>query len=304
MNLSELYSDPKFPGSFSGVQRFYQDVKTVNPSVTKKQVSEFLNTKPSYYLHKTTQKPRKYRKTLVFGIRELWQIDLLDLQKFSRQNKGYRYICVIIDCFSKYIWLKPIKKKTGVSIVKVLALLLMTERPKLIQADQGTEFFNKNVAKMLQAFGPKLYHTFSDKKASIVERVQRTLRMRMGRMFTENGNKNWIDHIDAIADAYNNSVHRSIKMKPADVTKEHTETIMKRLFPPIPRKRAKFKVLDKVRIKRKKEFMEKEYTPKWSEEIYSIKEVQETNPFTYKLVDSSDTDIKGSFYTEELQYVS
>ena len=199
--------------------------------------------------------------------------------------------------------MKPIKKKTGLSIVKALALLLMTERPKLIQADQGTEFFNKNVAKMLQAFGPKLYHTFSDKKASIVERVQRTIRMRMGRMFTENGNKNWIDHIDAIAEAYNKSVHRSIKMKPADVTEEHTATILERLFPPSPTKKAKFKVLDKVRIKRKKAFMEKEYTPKWSEEIYSIKEVKETKPFTYKLLDSSDTEVKGSFYTEELQYV-
>ena len=279
-------------------------MKTINPDVTKNQVSEFLKSKPSYYLHKTTRKPGKYRKTLVFGLRELWQIDLLDLQKFSRQNKGYRYICVIIDCFSKYVWLKPIKKKTGLTIVKALALLLMTERPKLIQADQGTEFFNKNVAKMLQAFGPKLYHTFSDKKASIVERVQRTIRMRMGRMFTENGNKNWVDHIDDIAEAYNNSFHRSIKMKPADVTDQDTDTILKRLFPPTPRKKAKFKLSDKVRIKRKKEFMEKEYTPKWSEEIYHIKGVNQTNPFTYKLVDSSGTKIKGSFYTEELQYAS
>ena len=56
---------------------------------------------------------------------------------------GYRYICVIIDCFSRYVWVKPLKNKTGKATVKALALLLMNERPKLIQADQGTEFFNR-----------------------------------------------------------------------------------------------------------------------------------------------------------------
>tara|TARA_B110000977_G_scaffold191787_1_gene264385 strand:+ start:940 stop:1662 length:723 start_codon:yes stop_codon:yes gene_type:complete len=240
----------------------------------------------------------------VSGINDLWQIDLMDMQKFKRQNSGYRYVCVIIDCFSKYVWLKPIKNKTGQSIVKALALLLMTERPKLIQADQGTEFFNKKVSKMLEAFGPKLYHTFSDKKASIVERVQRTIRMRLGRMFTENGDKKWIDKCADIADSYNNSYHRSIKMKPADVTKQHTEIIYKRLFPSTPLEKAKFKLFDKVRLRRKKTFMEKEYTPKWSEEIYTIKRVKRTNPVTYNLIDPSNLDVKGSLYTEELQHAS
>ena len=88
--------------------------------------------------------------------RDLWQIDLLDMQKFARENTGFRYLCVIIDCFTKYVWVKPLKNKTAKSVVKALALLLMTERPKLLQADQGSEFFNKDVARMLQAFGPKL----------------------------------------------------------------------------------------------------------------------------------------------------
>ena len=59
------------------------------------------------------------------------------MQKYSKENDGYRYICVIIDCFSRYVWVKPLKNKTGKATVKALALLLMNERPKLIQADQG-----------------------------------------------------------------------------------------------------------------------------------------------------------------------
>ena len=70
---------------------------------------------------------------------------------------------------------------------------------------------------MLEAFGPKLYHTFTDKKAAMVERVQRTLRGRLGRLFTKRKNFKWIDKIEDIVTAYNHSNHRSIGIKPVDV---------------------------------------------------------------------------------------
>ena len=224
MNLKKFYLDPKFPGSYSGAYKFYQEVKNIHPKVTLKKVNEFLKSQDAYTLHKRTRKP-KFRRTLVFKPRDLWQIDLLDMQKYSKENDGYRYICVIIDCFSRYVWVKPLKNKTGKATVKALALLLMNERPKLIQADQGTEFFNRDVKRMLEAFGPKLYHTYTDKKAAIVERVQRTLRGRLGRLFTKRGNFKWIDKIDDIVTAYNNTHHSSIKMKPADVDEEHIANI-------------------------------------------------------------------------------
>ena len=224
MDLKKFYLDPKFPGSYSGAYKFYQEVKNIHPKVTLKKVNEFLKSQDAYTLHKRTRKP-KFRRTLVFKPRDLWQIDLLDMQKYSKENDEYRYICVIIDCFSRYVWVKPLKNKTGKATVKALALLLMNERPKLIQADQGTEFFNRDVKRMLEAFGPKLYHTYTDKKAAIVERVQRTLRGRLGRLFTKRGNFKWIDKIDDIVTAYNNTHHSSIKMKPADVDEEHIANI-------------------------------------------------------------------------------
>ena len=167
MDLKKLYLDPKFPGSYSGAYKFYQEVKNIHSKVTLKKVNEILKSQDAYTLHKRTRKP-KFCRTLVFKPRDLWQIDLLDMQKYSKENDGYRYICVIIDCFSRYVWVKPLKNKTGKATVKALALLLMNERPKLIQADQGTEFFNRDVKRMLEAFGPKLYHTYTDKKAAIV----------------------------------------------------------------------------------------------------------------------------------------
>ncbi len=267
-------------------------------------VVQFLAGQDPYTLHKQVRKPKRYRRTIVYGPRELWQIDLLDMQKFQRQNNDFKYLCVIIDCFSKYLWVKPLKNKTAKSIVKALALLLMTERPKLIQADQGSEFFNKDVARMLQAFGPKLYHSYSDKKASIVERVQRTLRSRLGRLFTMQGDDIWIDKIGDIVMAYNNSYHRSIRMKPANVRDTHIVKIRNLLNPPDGiGAEPKFKIGDKVRITSERKRFQKEYEQGWTDEKFRIKTIKYTTPITYLLGDSSGKILLGSFYTEELQYV-
>ena len=299
MDLKKFYLDPKFPGSYSGAYKFYQEVKNIHPKVTLKKVNEFLKSQDAYTLHKRTRKP-KFRRTLVFKPRDLWQIDLLDMQKYSKENDGYRYICVIIDCFSRYVWVKPLKNKTGKATVKALALLLMNERPKLIQADQGTEFFNRDVKRMLEAFGPKLYHTYTDKKAAIVERVQRTLRGRLGRLFTKRGNFKWIDKINDIVTAYNNTHHSSIKMKPADVDEEHIANIFFNSLPNL-KKTNKFSNGDRVRILIKKNQFAKEFEKSWSEEIFKIKRIQNTNPITYLIEDLDGEDIIGGFYTEELQ---
>ena len=299
MDLKKFYLDPKFPGSYSGAYKFYQEVKNIHPKVTLKKVNEFLKSQDAYTLHKRTRKP-KFRRTLVFKPRDLWQVDLLDMQKCSKENDGYRYICVIIDCFSRYVWVKPLKNKTGKATVKALALLLMNERPKLIQADQGTEFFNRDVKRMLEAFGPKLYHTYTDKKAAIVERVQRTLRGRLGRLFTKRGNFKWIDKIDDIVTAYNNTHHSSIKMKPADVDEEHIANIFFNSLPNL-KKTIKFSNGDRVRILIKKNQFAKEFEKSWSEEIFKIKRIQNTNPITYLIEDLDGEDIIGGFYTEELQ---
>ena len=304
MNLSKLYSDPKFPGSFGGAERFYREAVKLYPQITRKKIIQFLKSRNVYTLHKQIRKPKKYRRTLTFAPRDLWQIDLLDLQKYKNENRQYRYLCVIIDCFSKYLWVKPLKDKSAKSIVKALALLLMNERPKHLQADQGSEFFNMQVAKMLQAFGPKLYHSYSEHKASIVERVQRTLRSRLGRLFTHRGDNIWIDEIDDVVDSYNNSYHRSIKMKPADVTEEHIHRIRRLLFPPEESESPRFKVGDKVRIIAKRKRFQKESEKGWTDEKFLIKAVVQSTPVTYLLEDLSKEPVLGTFYAEELQHVN
>ena len=305
MNLSQLYSDPKFPGSFGGVERFYREVKKKYP-VTRRQIKDFIKSQNTYNLHKQIRKPREYRRVYTHGINDLWQADLLDLQKFKDENKQYRYACFVIDVFSKRLWVKPLKFKTAAVLTKALALLIMMNRPKKLQCDQGTEFFNKKVAKMLEAFGVKLYHSYSDKKASVVERVQRTIRSRLYRAFTHQKNHEWISIIDNLVDSYNRSYHRSIKMAPADVKPIHTKKIHQTLYPNETKfkKRATFNVGDLVKIIKVRKTFKKEADHGWTVENFTIKTKLRTKPITYLLQDLNGEDISGSFYSEELQHVS
>ena len=142
------------------------------------------------------------------------------------------------------------------------------------------------------------------KKASQVERVQRTIRQRLGRVFTLNNNNKWIDIIDDVINSYNNSFHRSIKMKPANVKMEHVQTLRRRLNYNGTVKPAKFKVGDRVRIIKKKKRFEKEYKASWTDEIFIINKLNSTNPITYALIDDNGEDIIGSFYQEELKNVN
>ena len=104
---------------------------------------------------------------------------------------------------------------------------------------------------------------------------------------------------------YNNTVHSSIKMLPIDASKKKNElTVWRNLYPDrfkTNRLTPKFSVGDRVRITKKKKVFEKGYTTRWTEEIFTIKEIRDTKPITYKLEDLNDKEIKGTFYEPELQ---
>ena len=107
----------------------------------------------------------------------------------------------------------------------------------------------------------------------------------------------YFDVLDDIVNKYNNTVHRTIKMKPIDVTDdsyaEYNEDFNK--------KDPKFKVGDHVRISKYKNIFAKGYTPNWSEEFFVVSKIKNTVPWTYVINDLNGEKIIGSFYKKELQ---
>ena len=147
-------------------------------------------------------------ENIVGGIDELWQMDLADMQSHAKENDGYRYLLVCIDVFSKYVWVIPLKNKTGPALVTAFKKILESGRkPQKIQTDEGTEFFNKHFKDLMKAEEIQLYNTYNKTKASVVERVIRTLKTRMWRYFTAKRTRRYIDVLQDLVDSYNQSKH-------------------------------------------------------------------------------------------------
>ena len=254
-------------------------------------------------LHKPIRRKFKKRRVMVAKIDDTWAIDLVDMQSFSRFNRGYKYLLAVIDIFSKYGWLIPIKSKTGEATTKAFATILNQRKPHKIWVDKGKEFYNKHFQTLLEKHGIEMYSTENEEKSSVVERWNRTMKRRMFKYFSASNTNNYVDVLSTLLHNYNNSKHRSIKMSPEEASfKKNEAKVYSNLYGDLePPPKPKYSVGDMVRISKKKGIFEKGYMPNWTEEIFAIYEVQRTNPPTYKIKDTAGKEIKGTFYEQELQ---
>lgn len=307
MDLKELYRDPKFSGSLSGVKRFYGAVKEQDPSISRKEVTKSLTANDAYTLHKPVRKPPLYRRIYTKGIGYLFDIDLVDMSKFKDDNDGYKFLLTAIDTFSKKAWVFKLKNKTAKSIFTVMKPFLEKQRPQKLTFDQGSEFVNQQFLNLLKKLGISHYHVYSDRKGAIIERFNRTFKNKMYRYFTSRGSHRYVDILEDLIKGYNSSKHRSIKMKPVDVTKANEHIVRRNLFPKIKKekkhRKSKLKVGDSVRITRKRTTFQRGFDQTYSYEVFKVAEVQSTYPVTYKLVDYKNEPILGSFYKAEVQPV-
>lgn len=258
-------------------------------------------------LHASARKNFPRRRVIVRGYDDLWQADVVEMRPYARSNKGYNYILTIIDVLSKYAWAVPLKNKSGNEMSETIAKLIREDGrcPKNFQTDRGKEFYNANVQQLLKKHNINHYSTYSVMKASVVERLNRTLKNNMWKMFTLNGNYKWVDALPRIVAEYNARKHRTIGMKPIDVTPAIADKLLKTVYSNVKiAAPAKFKVGDQVRVSKYKTIFEKGYTPNWTTEVFKIIKVQKTNPVTYLLEDTRGNAVAGGFYEYELLRVA
>ena len=172
-------------------------------------------------LHKPIRKKFARRRVISNHVDDIWAADLVDMQYYSRSNKGYKYILMIIDVFSKYGWAEPLKNKKGVEIVGAFTKIWNSGQtpPKRLWTDKGREFMNKEFKNLLEEKKVHLYWTENEEKSSVVERWNHTIKSRMWKYFTKNRTGVYIDVLPSIIERYNNTYHRSIKCSPSDARK-------------------------------------------------------------------------------------
>ena len=143
MSLARAYEDPHEQGALGGVDPFAKAHKLKTP-----QAQQILQSVLSYTLHKPRRTRFPTTPTLVFDRDEQWQMDLVDMQKLSRWNKGNKYLLTVIDVLSKYAWAVPIKSKRSQDMIRGLESIYQQaspRRPLHVQTDQGKEFYNIGV---------------------------------------------------------------------------------------------------------------------------------------------------------------
>ena len=251
--------------------------------MTQKNIKTFINEIYS----KPPKKCYRTNKTDVCYIDEICSLDILDLKDYGPENnRGCRYVLVIIDNFSKFGWTIPINNKNAQTIKDVFENILISSKRKLnlIETDRGKDFYNNIFQEFLNENDIKIYSRNSLYGAVFAERFNRTIRDLLKRPVFEQDDANWIDILPTITKQYNNRVHSSTKLSPKDASlKENEGFVYKNLLDKRKKVKSKFRKNDLIRVADLKKTFSKSDTTNWSFELYKISEIINDTIPSYKI---------------------
>ena len=256
------------------------------------------------YSKNRTQKLRFPRRKMVAkGLQETWQSDIADVSKLKGSNGGFRYILGMIDVFSRKAYCLPMKKKDAATMVKTLRTFFdnSTVKPKLFCTDAGGEYTADIVISLLKSYNIRPYTMASDTGAAIIERFWRTLKKKLYTYMSANRTKKFINILDDVVDSYNRSIHTSHGFAPASVTKEHTEIIRNRLYPPeVVDSKPKFQVGQRVRVRIERKTFLRGFQEQFTQEIFIIESVRIGTPTVFTLKAENGDDVSGTYYAQQM----
>ena len=152
---------------------------------------------------------------------------MADFSDYRTSNKkGFRYVIVIIDNFSKCLWVIPIKNKNSQTITIEFSNNLTTSKQSgKIENNRGLEFHNNIFQNFLKAENKQQYSSFTDKDPGVAERVKRTVRNFLKKPLFKKRNADCLSELPSVMKKYNNTIHHSIKMTPIQASKKSNEKL-------------------------------------------------------------------------------
>lgn len=318
--LRKIYYDPSHPASYEGLKTLYSAVKKEGKyRISHQQIKNWLQNQEAYSLNKTVKRNFQRGRVIVSGIDDQWDADLASFIRYAQDNNGYKYLLAVIDIFSRYAWVEPIKDKTAKEIVKAFNKILSYGRkPRRLRTDAAKDFTSREFQRNLKNKNITHFTTHSEKQANYVERFIKTLKVRIWRNMRAKNSSRFIEDLPKLVDSYNKSWHSGILSEPINVNKFNESRLWWQMYWPkdenikgtdiqIKKKKKKrnpflFNVGDKVRISHLRSAFQREYDIKWSSEIFKIsKRFLRQGQAIYKIVDWFGKPVKGTFYQKELQ---
>ena len=218
----DIASNPEYDGYQRGlasmVYKFF-DKKSMASGMGKPSSLERSSSILADELHKPVIKKFNKRKVHSQFKDNTWGVDLADKQSLIKKNKGIKYLLCVIDFYSKYAFVVPLKDKKGISIVNAFNKIIKqyNRKPNKIWVDQGSEFYNNNFKKWLSNNNIIIYSTYNEGKSVVAERFIRTLKNKLYKHLTPTGKNVYYDVLDDVVSKYTNTKYSTIKMKPIDV---------------------------------------------------------------------------------------
>lgn len=213
--ILKAYNDVGFSKS-----KVYKKLKKDGVVVTQKQVNEVLSKQDTEQLHKIQKKATGGHIT-AFSVDELWQVDLLDMFKFSKKNKGYKWILISVDVFTRQAAAIPVKSKSKDDMHEAMETLLKGGAPVEIMSDNGVEFMNNKVQELLRtkAVNHNVNAVGDHKALAVIDSFSRTLKAMLHKHFTHSKDTVWVDKLDEFLNIYNKNDHTGL---PADLAPDDT----------------------------------------------------------------------------------
>src|SRR5438552_3363952 len=194
-----VYYDAENPGGYGGVARLRSAAKT-----GKNETAEWLKKQRTYTLHKPDRLRYSTRPYKTAEIDQQWQADLVEMIPYAHVNDDYKYMLTVIDLFSRYAWAKPIKDKTGKAVKHAFQeIFALGRKCQRLQTDDGLEFNNRHVQRLLTRENIKFFIVKSQFKAAVCEIFYRTLKSRMWRYFIRRGSYRRLDVLLHLMREYN-----------------------------------------------------------------------------------------------------
>ena len=279
-------------------------------NMTRNDIIDWLSKQDAYTLHKPAQINFKRPKFLSFSPEYVWDSDTGNFAKFSDYNDGYKYFAVFIDTFTRYLYTVPLKTLQGTEMSKAIKQVISESdrKPVHLRNDGGGEYINREVKKLLKDLQINQIVTKTEKKANYAERVIKNIKLKLSKYMTHNETYNWVDNLANFTDSYNHSYHRSIKMTPSQARKETRYKVWQNQFNPQNQtafqqyKQYRFKLGDRVKVSYLRQAFTREYSQRWSNEIFTIADRKKNQGIPmYQLKDYDNELIEGYFYEPELQ---
>ena len=218
------------PHSFGGKYRSYNYYN----GLTKDQIDTQFKENDIYTKFLQYKRAKHHNPVYVYRKRDQFQADTV---KFTdplmlKATGNVANLLVIIDVFTKYVWLYPLKNIKGIQVAKCLRNLFSTNKPKKFTSDAGTEFLNRNVSNVLREFGIKHYITKGRTKASVAERFNLTIQRLIYQLCRYHNTNKWIsdDILGKAKMIYLNRRHRTIKMTPTEAELPRNQNKLRNIY--------------------------------------------------------------------------